>query len=104
MRIISQDGLREVEYENCGLSVNPKCCEIEAYTSNPNFTPVMASYSSVEKYRKALEILHYAYMIHISFNTMSEYQRVSFLSDITEAGKRYVDGIFQFPADDEIEV
>lgn len=62
MRFLSQDGMIEVEYERCVLAVNSKKCEIEAYTSNPEFTPIMASYSSVEKCRKAMDALHEAYI------------------------------------------
>lgn len=62
MRIISQDGIRfDIEYENCHLTVNNKTFEIEAETSNPNFTPVIASYSSLDRCKKAMDILHSAY-------------------------------------------
>lgn len=91
MRIISQDGLREVEYESCGLAVNPKCFEIEAYTGNPEFTPVMASYSSVEKCRKALEMLHEKY-------------REMTIYPFSNKGSTVPPKTFQFPADSEVEV
>lgn len=109
MRIISQDGFREVEYENCGLSVNPKCCEIEAHTSNTEFTPVMASYSSVEKCRKAMEMLHESYCgnIHIyvdQFVLMAQNyaSRPELLKLLNEAVKTVK--YFRFPSDDEVEV
>lgn len=109
MRIISQDGLREVEYENCGLSVNPKCCEIEAYTCYTDFTPVMASYSSIEKCKKALEMLREEY------SGIPHERRIDDLYGRLKYGGRedirlFVENIiikgkcFQFPADDEIEV
>lgn len=91
MRIISQDGLREVEYESCGLAVNPKCCEIEAYTSYTDFTPVMASYSSVEKCKKALEMLHEKYL------KMTIYPFSNKSSTVPPK-------TFRFPADSETEV
>ena len=92
MRILSQDGIKfDIEYENCHLVVNEKCCEIEAETSNPNFTPVMASYSSIEKCRKAMEMLR---------NVYYESERERTYKD----GVSYLTTHFQFPADDEIEV
>lgn len=91
MRIISQDGLREVEYESCGLAVNPKCCEIEAYTCYTDFTPVMASYSSVEKCKKALEMLH------------EKYREVT-IYPFSNKSSTVPPKTFQFPADSEVEV
>lgn len=61
MRILSQDSKFDIEYENCHLVVNEKCCEIEAETNNPNFTPVMASYSSLDRCKKAMDMLHEKY-------------------------------------------
>ena len=62
MRILSQDGIKfDIAYENCHLVVNGKAFEIEAETGDLNFTPVMASYSSIEKCRKAMEMLHDKY-------------------------------------------
>lgn len=92
MRILSQDGLMfDIQYENCHLTVNEKCCEIEAETSNPNFTPVMASYSSIEKCRKAMELLH------------EEYRKIT-IYPFLEKSDTIPPKVFRFPADDEIEV
>ena len=119
MRIISQDGLREVEYESCGLAVNPKCCEIEAHTSNTEFTPVMASYSSVEKCRKAMEMLHRAYIgtIYMQGAELPEggadelkemvkhgFGIISVVNDTDSVKFEPLNIWFQFLGDDEIEV
>lgn len=119
MRIISQDGFREVEYENCGLSVNTKCCEIEAYTCYTDFTPVMASYSSVEKCRKAMEMLHRAYIGTIYMQGVELQEGgAEELNEMVKHGFGIIyvvkgtDSVkfeplnicFQFPGDDEIEV
>ena len=110
MRILSQDGISfDIQYENCHLVVNKKCCEIEAETNNPNFTPVMASYSSVEKCRKALEMLREEY------SGIPHERRIDDLYGRLKYGGRedirlFVENIiikgkcFQFPGDDEIEV
>lgn len=109
MRIISQDGLREVEYESCGLAVNPKCCEIEAYTSNPEFTQVMASYSSVEKCRKAMEMLRKAYSPLLVIKDLGDGIEADIKPNDWNISRTEPNGIrenyyFQFPGDDEIEV
>ena len=94
MRIISQDGIKfDIEYENCHLTVNDKTFEIEAETGNPNFTPVMASYSSIDKCRKAMEMLHGEYKKFRQTKTSSGFY---FAFDYPK--------VFQFPADNEIEV
>lgn len=93
MRIISQDGIKfDIEYENCHLTVNDKTFEIEAETSNPNFTPVMASYSSLDKCKKAMDMLREEYVETVT--GCSEYAYTLF--DYPK--------VFQFPADNEIEV
>lgn len=120
MRILSQDGIKfDIEYENCHLVVNEKCCEIEAETSNPNFTPVMASYSSIEKCRKAMEMLRKAYtglpiiMRNVDIaddfaEMLKEWKKqwIVYRTENDEPSKIEVvnNGYFQFPADDEIEV
>ena len=119
MRIISQDALREVEYESCGLAVNPKCCEIEAYTCYTDFTPVMASYSSIEKCRKAMEMLHRAYIgtIYMQGVELPEggsdelkemvkhgFGIISVVKDSDSVKFEPLNICFQFPGDDEIEV
>lgn len=108
MRIISQDGLREMQYESCGLAVNPKCCEIEAYTSYTDFTPVMASYGSVEKCRKAMEMLRKAYSPLLIIKDLgdgieADIKPNDWRISVPEPLKRD-NFYFQFPADSEIEV
>ncbi len=92
MRIISQDGLMfGIQYENCHLVVNKKCREIEAETNNPNFTPVMASYSSVEKCRKAMEMLR------------EKYREVT-IYPFSNKSSTVPPKTFQFPEDSKVEV
>lgn len=120
MRILSQDGLMfDIQYENCHLVVNKKCCEIEAETNNPNFTPVMASYSSVEKCRKAMEMLHRAYIgtIYMQGVELPEggaeelkemvkhgFGIISVVKDTDSVKFEPLNICFQFPTDSEIEV
>lgn len=112
MRILSQDGLRfDIEYENCHLAVNEKCCEIEAETNNPNFTPVMASYSSIEKCRKAMEMLQKAYspllvMKEQPDGIMPNIKPNDWIVGSVPTPKVEVmdNFYFQFPTDDEVEV
>lgn len=108
MRIISQNGDFDIEYKNCHLIVNRKCFEIEAETNNPNFTPVMASYSSIEKCRKAMEMLREAYCgnLHIyvdQFVLMAQHyaSRPELLKLLNEAVEHVK--YFRFPSDNEVE-
>lgn len=119
MRIISQSGDFDIEYKNCHLVVNKKCYEIEAETNNPNFTPVMAIYSSIEKCRKAMDMLHGAYcgavyMKHADYEIedidlsqelekkiREEMSKSKFLTTVSNPVIECK--IFQFPADDEVE-
>lgn len=121
MRILSQDSKFDIEYENCHLVVNEKCCEIEAETSNPNFTPVMASYSSIYKCRKAMEMLHESYC-GVLFLQHGDY-KVDNIEQAQELEKKikeemskpqfittHIDNpaieckIFKFPSEEELEV
>ena len=104
MRILSQDGIKfDIEYENCRLVVNEKCCEIEVETSNPNFTPVMASYSCIEKCRKAMDMLHEAYMAHSQCNSMTAEQKALFIMSVSEKEQCNLYGMFRFPTEEELE-
>lgn len=124
MRIISQNGDFDIEYKNCHLIVNRKCFEIEAETNNPNFTPVMASYSSIEKCRKAMEMLHEAYcgaiyMKHADYEIDNIDLSQEFEKKIREFREKMLKPYFldvniknpvikckafRFPYDDEVEV
>lgn len=110
MRILSQDGLRfDIEYENCHLVVNEKCCEIEAETSNSNFTPVMASYSSIEKCRKVMEMLRKAYSPVLVIKDLGDGIMADIKPNDWRVCRSEPTGIrdnfyFQFPSDEEVEV
>ena len=62
MRIISQDGRIDSQYESCTLSVEQtkECSKIYAYIDDrPRFA--IAEYSTIEKALKVMEMLNYAY-------------------------------------------
>lgn len=118
MRIISQDGLRECNYDTCGLSINEKTFEIECHVRE-KFEPVMAIYSSLEKCKKAVEMLHDAY-IGLIFGKNAELPKNGFddlrgmmkngygclLIYDTEDKKaefKPLNTIWKFPSDEEIE-
>lgn len=72
-------------------------------TSDDNFV-LMSEYSTETKARKAMEMLRGAYVAHAQFKIMTEVQRSVFLSSISEKEQNNLYGLFQFPADDEVEV
>lgn len=116
MRIISQNGDFDIEYKNCYLIVNRKCFEIEAETNNPNFTPVMASYSSIEKCRKAMEMLREAYcgvpnlknenyeLGEFDLKRIEKEMKKPHFLEVRPNNSVAECRVFLFPANDEVEV
>lgn len=116
MRVISQDGTIDVPYDYFSLSIaSGKYEDVEvAYIychnlSSPNGTK-LAEYSSREKALKAMEMLRNRYMsleiIKVVASGAAEYmdkamQQEELQSTINEYWEAT---IFQFPADDEVEV
>lgn len=111
MRILSQDGRIDVPYEMVGINIwgkeNPrtKTFCVYAHSNSLNMREgIMAQYSSLEKSEKAMEILRDAYMTHNQYNSMTEEQKALFIASASEKEQQNLYGVFQFSADEEIEV
>lgn len=102
MRVISQDGTIDMPYEEVII----QRFESRIYFLNKNLTGVepltddmqIAEYSKEEKAKKAMEELRYAYMCH-SLVKMGK----SPLDGIGEKITIGLSGVFQFPAEEELE-
>ena len=102
MRVISQDGTIDMPYESVVIQRFGR----EIYFLNKNLTGVehlvsdinIATYSTEEKAKKAIEELRYAYMCHILAkmgNTPPD--------GIDEKLTMGLIGVFQFPTEEELE-
>ena len=124
MRVISQDGTIDVPYDYFSLSIaSGKYEDVEVTyiychnLSSPNGTK-LAKYSSREKALKAMELLRETYIgmpiviqnIDVSEDVAKEFERLKKCGVMVRAENQpsKVDfinnAIFQFPADDEVEV
>lgn len=122
MRVISQDGTFDIPYEMVVI----QRFNGEIYFLNKNLTGVeqlvndmvVATYSTEEKAKKAMEMLREAYIgipiimqnVDISENVEKEFERLKKCGVMVQAENQpsKVDfinnAIFQFPQDEEIEV
>lgn len=124
MRVISQDGTMDVPYDYFSLSIaSGKYEDVEVACiychnlSSPNGTK-LAKYSSREKALKVMELLRETYIgmpivmqnVDVSEDVAKEFERLNKCGVVVRAGNQpsKVDfinnAIFQFPADDEVEV
>lgn len=124
MRVISQDGTMDVPYDYFSLSIaSGKYEDVEVAfiychnLSSPNGTK-LAKYSSREKALKAMELLRETYIgmpivmqnVDVSEDVAKEFERLNKCGFVVRAENQpsKVDfinnAIFQFPADDEVEV
>lgn len=97
MRVISQDGMMDIQYENFSLGITGgnHITAIRDIVASPRVIAdgILAKYSSKEKALKAMELLRESYLkfAHAtnddSFYTFFDNPK-----------------IFRFPADDEVEV
>nr|DAH39230.1 MAG TPA: hypothetical protein [Caudoviricetes sp.] len=102
MRVISQDGTLDMPYEEVII----QRFKSRIYFLNKNLTGVeslnddmqIAEYSTEEKAKKAMEELRYAYMCH-SLVKMGK----SPLDGIDKKITMGLSGVFQFPAEEELE-
>jgi hypothetical protein len=121
MRVVSQDGMSDVPYENSCLDIvclEPKRTAI--YFKNIHFDVSirLAGYSTKEKAIKAMEMLRETYVgmpivmqnIDISEDLAKEFERLKKCGVMVRAENQpskveYINNaIFQFPKDDDIEV
>ena len=93
MRIISQDGMFDVPYEKVIVQLSSGGNNnIIAYTNeDQNGSLTMAVYSTEAKAKRAMEMLR------------NEYHGYK-VEEVYHEGTEYYHPIFQFPADDEINV
>nr|DAV51334.1 MAG TPA: hypothetical protein [Caudoviricetes sp.] len=102
MRVISQDGAIDVPYEEVII----QRFKSRIYFLNKNLTGVeslnddmqIAGYSTEEKAKKAMEELRYAYMCH----TLVKIGQTP-PDGIDEKLTIGLSGVFQFPAEEELE-
>ena len=102
MRVISQDGTIDLPYEQVII----QCFKKNIYFLNKNLIGVgqlicdmvVAKYSTKEKAKKAMEELRYAYMCHtlVKMGQMPP-------DGIDEKLTIGLGGVFQFPAEEELE-
>ena len=90
MRIVSQDGKIDLPYENMGVLI--KKGKISLFSYMPHCIWEMATYSTEAKAKKATEILQNAYLYSPIADELSVY-------NTTQTNR-----IFQFPADEDVEV
>ena len=122
MRVISQDGTIDIPYEQCVIQRFRE----KIYFLNKNLTGVeqlvsdieIATYSTEEKAKKAMEMLRDAYIgmpivmqnVDISEGVMKEFERLKKCGIMVQTKNQpskvecVNNAIFQFPQDDEIEV
>lgn len=106
MRVISQDGALDIPYEQVVI----QRFNGEIYFLNKNLTGiddlvsdiVIAKYSTEEKAKKAMEELRYAYMCH-SLVKMGQTPQDGIDENIDEKLTMGLSGVFQFPAEEELE-
>lgn len=118
MRIISQSGT-DYPYEQICIQIQNN--QIKCKTCNSDRVDLLASYSSAEKARKAMEILHMGYLglmpsliisdCGISPADLEELKQFMAGGQIMVSSQSHgrieyhmLPRIFRFPADDEIEV
>jgi hypothetical protein len=120
MRVINQDGTIDTPYEQASITFGWKCDLSEYYVYchilNSTTCIKLATYSTEEKAIKAMSMLREAYDkgVHVEFPKIDK-SKIAKDDDLTlfnveTAEKIYPTGyympckVFQFPADDEIEV
>lgn len=117
MRILSQDGNIDVNYDLVALVSCYKCkdgngwFEIDMYSGALSAKNVrMAKYSTEAKARKAMEMLRNAYSPNIEIKEpiqkeMPKMRSGDWVWSMSEPRVEVLDNFyFQFPADDEVEV
>ena len=99
MRVISQDGKLDFPYENSVVFISlVDASEIRIVAIGDDDNVVIAKYSTEEKAKKAMEELRYAYMCH----TIVKMGHTP-PDGIDEKLTMGLSGVFQFPAEEELE-
>ena len=95
MRVISQCGTIDLPYEQVVITRHDKSIYLMEHLTED---VEIAKYSTEEKAKKAMEELRYAYMCHSLFK-MGQTPP----DEIDEKLTMGLNGVFQFPADEELE-
>ena len=123
MRIISQDGTMDVQYEISSFSMtvgkyeNVEHAVIFCYNYSTSMGTKMAEYGSKEKAKKAMEMLRDAYIgmpivmqnVDVSEDVSREFERLKKCSIIVQTENQpskiecTSNAIFQFPTEEELE-
>lgn len=102
MRVISQDGTMDYPYENSIVFIDTRGVRDKAFVRmqaiGDDEASIMAQYSTKEKAKKAMEELRMAYMCH---NLAKMGQTPP--DGIDEKLTMGLSGVFQFPAEEELE-
>lgn len=106
MRVISQDGSIDVPYESFCFAITGDNFIIASRNIvvrvGEIVNCVMAKYSTDIKAKKSMDMLHDAYMLYVSYQTMSESQRVLFPGGLMEVTQENIFGIFRFLDDCDV--
>ena len=123
MRVISQDGTMDVQYEISSFSMavgkyeNVEHAVIFCYNYSTSMGTKMAEYSSKEKAKKAMEMLGDAYIVmpivmqnvDVSEDVSREFERLKKCGIMVQTENQpskiecISNAIFQFPAEEELE-
>ena len=102
MRVISQDGAMDYPYENSIVFIDTRGVRDKAFVLmqaiGDDEASIMAQYSTKEKAKKAMEELRMAYMCH-NLAKMGQTPPDGIDEKITMG----LSGVFEFPADEELE-
>ena len=122
MRVISQDGMMDIQYENFSLGITGgnHITAIRDIVASPRVIAdgIMAKYSSREKALKAMELLREAYIgmpiiiqnVDVSEDIVKEFERIKKFGLMVRVEKEppkiecINNVVFRFPSDDEVEV
>lgn len=104
MRVISQDGMMDIQYENFSLGITGGnyITAIRDIVASPRVIAdgILAKYSSKEKALKAMEMLRTTYLSRMELD--GGYDRVN--GCYVQPNYWVLPKVFQFPADDEVKV
>ena len=104
MRIISQDGMIDVPYEQVSIEQreNEIWCGYSSTMEKHCIGKLFAKYSTEENAKKAVETLRDVYVGNEMYKVMSEAQRAAFVTITNEEQQEQLCGIFRFPKEEEI--
>lgn len=109
MRVVSQDGRTDIPYENFafGITKDNSIVAIRDTIARPSEIAhgVVATYSTEEKAKKAMEMLRDAYENNVFYHCTAGSKRFEEVQSILseEQFQKFTSEYFQFPAEEELE-